>query len=196
MTRTLSWLGGAASSPRNDTEKVVRGLRILARARLRVALVDLRARCWARAVYIERSKAVAAVARAEAAAFELAEARNFLNMTRDDLSECESRAGLEIRAAWSQADASDSGHAAQAAAFAALFAENARLRAALDRSASRCAELRLQRLEVQRTSHSQRDLEVMLIDAKVELALLKATPWWQSPSQAGDQIIGRLAPAN
>lgn len=158
----------------------------LRRSTLRVALSTLRSRCASRALLSERRNKAAALAKVEAADFAAAELREMHAIAKAELEACHKRASHEVDVAWRQAAASDSGHAAQTAAFNALQERCNQLAEKLVASNTGKADFetefrdRLQQLErrereLDAEAANQRELETMLIDAKLEIATLKAS---------------------
>lgn len=130
--------------------------RRLRRAALRHALSILRARCIESALGRERREKAEALAKLDANEFAAAELRELHAIAKEELESCHQRAAQEVDAAWRQAEASDSGHVAQNAAFAALQESTRNL------ASSRAND------------NALLELESMLIEAKLEIAHLKA----------------------
>lgn len=163
-----------------------RTLSKLRRSTLRIALSTLRARCATRALLLERRYKAAALAKVEAADFAAAELREMHAIAKAELEACHKRASHEVDVAWRQAAASDSGHAAQTAAFNAIQEQCHQLAAKFDASNTgkadfetefrdRLEELERREKELDAEAANQRELETMLIDAKLEIATLKAS---------------------
>lgn len=123
----------------------------------------------------ETSDKAAALAQVEAAGFQSAELRQLNAIARENLETCHDKATSEVDAAWRKAAAADSGHAAQTAAFAAVHAELDRLRLAQQKEQAKLAELEERARRMDETERSYQDLEKLLIEAKLEIAMLKAS---------------------
>ena len=81
---------------------------------------------------MEVARKAAALARLEASDFQTAELRQLLATAKDELMTGRRQASKEVHSAWRQAAASQSGLAAQPAAFAALPTELFRMNAGRD----------------------------------------------------------------
>lgn len=162
----LDLLGGACKS--------------LHRATLRAALGVFRARCAAATIGRYRGDLERVEAKVEANGFENAELRELQAIAQAELQACRDRASREVDAAWRQAAASDAGHAAQSAAFAALVERCTQLERRVveaDRTGdleARLAALDERERQLEEDAAHRHDLEAMLVNAKVEIATLKA----------------------
>ncbi|KAJ8604359.1 hypothetical protein CTAYLR_002549 [Chrysophaeum taylorii] len=179
--------------PADPATALARASARVARITLRFVLHTFRARCARRALALERRAKAAALARVEANGFQTAELRELHAIAKEELSACHRRASQEVDAAWRQAAASDSGHAAMTAAFDALLTQLEPLRRALALASKRAddaqlasssrdtqalrrvAELEDRERQFEAASSNESELEAMLIEAKLEIAQLKAS---------------------
>jgi len=140
------------------------------------ALHKFREKCLLLAVFSHRAAAKQALEKFEAAQFEMAELRQLHVIAQDELAVCQDRASAEVNTAWRQAQASDQGHAAQSAAFDALQASYTMLKQQSNSSQQHVSTYKNGATDngVKKYKEQIEDLEQQLIEAKVELAQLKA----------------------
>lgn len=150
---------------------------------LRSAFSTLRAHADRRALAMEVARKAAALARLEAAEFQTAELRQLVATAKDEFMTGRRQASKEVHAAWRQAAASQSGHAAQTAAFAALQTELFRMKAGHDAvpnmtiiaTTDDVSQRRRVRTGLDERQRQIDALEQLLIDAKLEIASIRTT---------------------